>query len=50
MPLSHQLDAFGSVGLAGAFGDEELSIGHLKVYADGTLTGGTAPTALVNLI
>jgi predicted amidohydrolase YtcJ len=42
MPLSHQLDAFGSVGLAGPFGDEELSIGHLKVYADGTLTGGTA--------
>jgi len=42
MPLSHQLDAFVSAGLAGPFGDERLSIGHLKVYADGTLTGGTA--------
>jgi predicted amidohydrolase YtcJ len=42
MPLSHQLDDFGSIGLAGPFGDERLSIGHLKVYADGTLTGGTA--------
>jgi predicted amidohydrolase YtcJ len=42
MPLSHQLDAFASVGLAGPFGDDRLSIGHLKVYADGTLTGGTA--------
>jgi predicted amidohydrolase YtcJ len=42
MPLSHQLEAFASVGLAGPFGDDRLSIGHLKVYADGTLTGGTA--------
>jgi len=42
MPLSHQLESFGSVGLAGPFGDERLSIGHLKVYADGSLTGGTA--------
>jgi predicted amidohydrolase YtcJ len=42
MPLSHQLEDFASIGLAGPFGDERLSIGHLKVYADGTLTGGTA--------
>jgi predicted amidohydrolase YtcJ len=42
MPLSHQLDDFASLGLAGPFGDDRLSIGHLKVYADGTLTGGTA--------
>lgn len=42
MPLSHQLEAYGSVGLVGPFGDDELSIGHLKIYADGSLTGGTA--------
>ena len=42
MPLSHQLDAYRSVGLVGPFGDGELSIGHLKIYADGSLTGGTA--------
>jgi predicted amidohydrolase YtcJ len=42
MPLSHQLDGYEALGLAGAFGDDRLSIGHLKIYADGTLTGGTA--------
>jgi predicted amidohydrolase YtcJ len=42
MPLSHQLEAFAAVGLVGPFGDDWLSIGHLKIYADGTLTGGTA--------
>jgi predicted amidohydrolase YtcJ len=42
MPLSHQLDDFAALGLTGPFGDDRLSIGHLKVYADGTLTGGTA--------
>ena len=42
MPLSHQLDAFAALGLVGPFGDDLLSIGHLKIYADGTLTGGTA--------
>jgi predicted amidohydrolase YtcJ len=42
MPLSHQLEAFTELGLAGPFGDDLLSIGHLKVYADGTLTGRTA--------
>ncbi len=42
MPLSHQLDEFAAVGLVGPFGDDHLSIGHLKIYADGSLTGGTA--------
>ncbi len=42
MPLSHQLGSFEELGLTGPFGDDRLSIGHLKVYADGTLTGGTA--------
>ena len=42
MPLSHQLDAYRSIGLVGPFGDGELSIGHMKIYADGSLTGGTA--------
>ena len=42
MPLSHQLETYRAVGLAGPLGDDRLSIGHLKIYADGTLTGGTA--------
>ena len=42
MPLSHQLDTFSALGLTGPFGDPTLSIGHMKVYADGTLTGRTA--------
>jgi predicted amidohydrolase YtcJ len=42
MPLSHQLDEYVAVGMAGPFGDDHLSIGHLKIYADGSLTGGTA--------
>ena len=42
MPLSHQLAAYREAGITGPFGDDRLSIGHLKVYADGTLTGGTA--------
>jgi predicted amidohydrolase YtcJ len=42
MPLSHQLETFAALGMAGPFGDDRLSVGHLKVYADGTLTGGTA--------
>lgn len=42
MPLSHQLDAYLSIGLAGPFGDDWLSIGAMKFYADGALTGGTA--------
>lgn len=42
MPLSHQLDEFAALGLVGPFGDDHLLIGHLKIYADGSLTGGTA--------
>ena len=42
MPLSHQLDAFASVGLAGPFGDDRLRLGAMKFYSDGTLIGGTA--------
>ncbi len=42
MPLSHQLDDYHSLGIVGPFGDDHLSLGHLKVYADGSLTGGTA--------
>lgn len=42
MPLSHQLEAYETVGLAGGFGDERLRIGAMKFYADGSLIGGTA--------
>ena len=42
MPLSHQLADFAAVGVTGPFGDDHLSLGHLKIYADGSLTGGTA--------
>lgn len=42
MPLSHQLDALMSIGLAGPFGDDWLRIGGMKLYCDGALTGGTA--------
>ncbi len=42
MPLSHQLEEFAALGLVGPFGDDRLSMGHLKIYADGSLTGGTA--------
>jgi predicted amidohydrolase YtcJ len=42
MPLSHQLDELLALGLAGPFGDEHLRIGALKVYADGSMIGGTA--------
>jgi predicted amidohydrolase YtcJ len=42
MPLSNQLDALLSVGLAGPFGDDHLSLGAMKFYADGSLIGGTA--------
>jgi predicted amidohydrolase YtcJ len=42
MPLSHQLEAYGALGLAGQFGDSWLAIGPMKFYADGTLIGGTA--------
>ncbi len=42
MPLSHQLEGYARLGLAGPFGDDILWIGALKVYADGSLIGGTA--------
>ncbi|MFL5736024.1 MAG: amidohydrolase [Actinomycetota bacterium] len=42
MPLSHQLEEFRAVGLAGPFGDDMLSIGPMKFYADGSLIAGTA--------
>lgn len=42
MPLSHQLDSYRSIGMAGPFGDDWLSIGAMKFYADGSLIGGTA--------
>src|SRR5213075_3258251 len=45
MPLSHQLEEFRAVGLAGPFGDDDLSIGPMKFYADGSLIAGTAAFA-----
>lgn len=42
MPLSHQLEEYRSIGLAGPFGDERLRLGAMKFYADGSLIGGTA--------
>jgi hypothetical protein len=45
MPLSHQLDELVDLGLAGPFGDDRLSIGAMKFYADGSLIGGTASFA-----
>ncbi len=42
MPLSHQLEELLALGLAGPFGDDRLSIGAMKFYADGSLIGGTA--------
>lgn len=42
MPLSHQLEAYAAIGLRGPFGDDRLWIGPMKLYADGSLIGGTA--------
>jgi len=42
MPLSHQLKEYGSIGLAGPFGNDEFWLGAMKFYADGSLIGGTA--------
>ena len=42
MPLSHQLEAYRSIGLVGPFGDDRLRLGAMKLYADGSLIGGTA--------
>ena len=42
MPLSHQLQDYKAIGLAGPFGDDELWIGPMKFYMDGSMIGGTA--------
>ena len=42
LPLSHQLDELLAIGLVGPFGDDWLSIGAMKFYTDGAITGGTA--------
>jgi predicted amidohydrolase YtcJ len=42
MPLSHQLEQLLAIGLVGPFGDDWLSIGGMKFYTDGAITGGTA--------
>ncbi|HUY98049.1 MAG TPA: amidohydrolase [Verrucomicrobiae bacterium] len=42
MPLSHQLDAAERLGLASGLGDDELWLGAMKFYADGSLIGGSA--------
>jgi predicted amidohydrolase YtcJ len=42
MPLSNQLDRFRELGIVGPWGDDELRIGALKIYADGSLIAGTA--------
>ncbi len=42
MPLSHQLEDYRALGLAGPFGDDMLWIGPMKFYMDGSMIGGTA--------
>lgn len=42
MPLSNHLAEYEAVGIAGPFGDNRLRIVAMKLYADGTLIGGTA--------
>jgi hypothetical protein len=42
MPLSNHLDDFEALGIAPPFGDDFLRIAAMKLYADGTLIGGTA--------
>jgi predicted amidohydrolase YtcJ len=42
MPLSHSLADYRALGLAGPFGSEDLRLGGMKFYADGSLIGGTA--------
>jgi predicted amidohydrolase YtcJ len=42
MPLSNHLEDFVAVGIAPPFGDDRLRIAAMKLYADGTLIGGTA--------
>lgn len=40
--LSSLLESVESLGIAGRLGDDRLAISGVKVYADGTLTGGSA--------
>ena len=42
MPLSNHLADYEAVGIASPFGDDWLRIVAMKLYADGTLIGGTA--------
>jgi predicted amidohydrolase YtcJ len=42
MPLSHELDELFRIGLSGPFGDDLLQLTGIKMYADGSLIGGTA--------
>jgi predicted amidohydrolase YtcJ len=42
MPLSNHLADFEAVGIAPPFGNDHLRIAAMKLYADGTLIGGTA--------
>ncbi|MDP9185434.1 MAG: amidohydrolase [Actinomycetota bacterium] len=42
MPLSNQLYPFRELGIVGPLGDDDLSIGAMKIYADGSLIAGTA--------
>jgi predicted amidohydrolase YtcJ len=42
MPLSNHLDDFEAIGIAPPFGGDHLRIAAMKLYADGTLIGGTA--------
>lgn len=42
MPLSNHLADYEAAGIAGPFGDDRLRIVAMKLYADGTLIGGTA--------
>ena len=42
MYLSNHQDAINELGITDHIGDDQLSIGPMKYYCDGTLTGGTA--------
>ena len=47
MPLSHSLADYRAIGLARPFGSENLRLGGMKFYADGSLIGGTAASTAV---
>ena len=42
MPISSQQEVLESLGISSGLGDDWLSIGPMKFYSDGALTGGTA--------